>query len=128
MVLVAVGVHPVADAGIDDGLDHAVLEDAGPVRCLDLLPRWVSMATLSMPLLASRWESIRPAGTAPTIPTACLDCRGHYGSLVGDRPMLGDFLVHHVARVTDNQHHLDRRERGDSGKDVEPPRVTTVAG
>ena len=37
VVLVAVGVHPVADAGIDDRLDHAVLEDAGPVRCLDLL-------------------------------------------------------------------------------------------
>ena len=37
VVLVAVGVHPVADAGIDDRLDHARLQDAGPVRCLDLL-------------------------------------------------------------------------------------------
>ena len=39
VVLVPVGVHPVADTGIDDRLDHAGLQDAGPVRCLDLLSR-----------------------------------------------------------------------------------------
>src|SRR4029077_1392456 len=37
VVLVAVGVPPVAYAGIDDRLAHARLQDAGPVRCLDLL-------------------------------------------------------------------------------------------
>jgi hypothetical protein len=39
VVLVPVGMHPVADTGLDEGLDHTVLEDAGPVRCLDLGPR-----------------------------------------------------------------------------------------
>ena len=73
VVLVPVGVHPVADAGIDDRLYHAVLEDAGPVRCLDLLSRsGVDGHVACIRLWASRWESIRPAGPAPTIPTRVL--------------------------------------------------------
>ena len=32
----------------------------------------LSMATLSIPLRVSRWESIRPYGTAPAIPTRVL--------------------------------------------------------
>jgi hypothetical protein len=38
VMLVPVGVHPIADTGLHDGLHDTVLEDAGPVRRLDLVP------------------------------------------------------------------------------------------
>ena len=72
----ALAIHPLADAGVAQQLDGALLEHAGADAVLDVVAAAASSTTLSMPATSSSRASVSPAGPAPTMPTCVLTRRG----------------------------------------------------
>ena len=69
----ALALHPLADAGLAQQIDGALLEHAGADAVLDVLAaRGPRARPISMPASSSRRASVSPAGPAPTMPTCVL--------------------------------------------------------
>ncbi|HEX9547667.1 MAG TPA: hypothetical protein VF942_10035 [Acidimicrobiales bacterium] len=69
LMRVAVTVNAVGDARVGQQPYAVRLEDAGPIVCSIYRRLRLSMTTEPIPLIASRCDSIRPAGPPPTMPT-----------------------------------------------------------